>query len=153
MTTALKTLDWKTLLLSPRGRIGRMVFWAGFGVVMAASLVLNFVPFIGGVAGLVLLWPLVCLQAKRLHDAGRTAGLILLPAVVIALALARAVMAGAIGSTAVGVVFDTDRGPVMWILALAGLFALGFLVWVGLSRGERGSNRYGPEPVREAAAA
>lgn len=96
MTTDLKTLDWKTLLLSPRGRIGRTVFWAGFGVVMAASVVLNFLPFIGNFAGLVLLWPLVCLQAKRLHDAGRTAGLILLPAVVVVLALVGAVRAGGI---------------------------------------------------------
>ena len=149
MTTDLKTLDWKTLLLSPRGRIGRTVFWAGFGVVMAASLVLNFVPFVGSFAGLILVWPLGCLQAKRLHDAGRTAGLLWLPAVVLALALGRAVLAGGTALVGAGVVFNSDLGPVMWTLALAALFALGFLVWVGLSRGERAANRYGPEPLRE----
>ena len=151
MTPDLKTLDWKTLLLSPRGRIGRTVFFAGFGVVMAASIVLNFVPYIGSFAHLVLLWPLACLLAKRLHDAGRTSALLLLPLVVGALALGQAVMSGGLGLIGLGPVSDSSLRPAMAILALTALLALGFVAWVGLSRGERAANRYGASPHGEVA--
>ena len=145
-------MDWKTLLLSPRGRIGRRDFWMGFGVLMAASIALTLLPVVGQFAGLVLLWPLACIHAKRLHDAGRSGWLLLLPLSVFVLALGRVAMATGDGLFDAHVMFDSARGPIITAFAVAGLVAFGFMVWVGLSKGDAGPNRYGGEIPEEAAA-
>jgi uncharacterized membrane protein YhaH (DUF805 family) len=37
-------------------------------------------------------------------------------------------------------------GPVVGLFALLLLVNFGFLLWIGLSDGQRGDNRYGPNP-------
>jgi len=129
-------MDWRTLFLSPKGRIGARDFWIGFLIVMAASLVLNLLQTAGQVLGLVLLWPQVCIHAKRLHDMGRSAWLLLAP---LGFALACA-GAGALVGTRLA--FEVCFG-------LVAMFGVGFLLWVGLSSGDPAPNRYGepPDPV------
>ena len=144
-------MDWKALLTSPRGRIGRRDFWRGFAVVMLASIVLSLIPMVGQVVVLVLLWPQACIFAKRLHDSGRSGWLVLLPVAVTGAAILLMGMVGGAGLFDVGVGFDTAMGPVIRIAMVPALFALGFLLWVGLSRGEEAANRYGTPPVGEAA--
>lgn len=146
------TMGWKTLLLSPRGRIGRRDFWLGFGVLMAGSIILTILPVVGQFAGIVLVWPLACILTKRLHDAGRSGWLLLLPLSAFVLALGRVAMATGGGLFDAHVMFDAARGPVITAFAVAGLLALVFVVWVGLSKGEAGPNRYGGEIPEEAAA-
>ena len=118
------------LLLSPSGRIPRREFWPGFAVVMVASVVLNFIPLLGQLLGLVMLWPQFCIHAKRLHDLGKSALLMLIP-------LAVTIAAGVLSLV-------SDR------LSFGVSFLVGgaFLLWVGLTPGQAGPNPYGPAPKR-----
>ena len=126
-------MDWRTLFLSPRGRIGKRDFWVAFVMIMAASVALNLVKPVGQVLGLLLLWPQVCINTKRLHDAGRTAWLLLFPAAV-TLACAGVALAGPSGPVA----------ETAFAVAMATSFV--FLLWVGLSAGDLEHNRFGPPP-------
>ena len=126
-------MDWRTLFFSAKGRIGARGFWIGFLIVMAASLVLNLLQTAGQVLGLLLLWPQVCIHAKRLHDMGRSARLLLAP---LGFALACA-GAGALVGTPLA--FEICFG-------LVAVFSVGFLLWVGLSSGDPAPNRYGEPP-------
>ncbi len=141
-------MDWRALLLSPNGRIRRGEFWTGFALVMATSAAVNlFQSGVSHVLGLVLLWPQVCIHAKRLHDIGRSAWLLLVPFSVSLIALA---------------VIILNSGPALFVdgagdgtlttaacLVVMVLDGVGFLSWVGLSAGDPEANRYGPprDPV------
>ncbi len=126
-------MDWRTLFLSSRGRIGKRDFWIAFLMIMAASVALNLVKPVGQVLGLLLLWPQVCVNAKRLHDAGRTAWLLLIPAIV--------------SGVCIAVVLLVRSDPVAEIaFAVAVATSLVFLLWVGLSAADLEPNRYGPPP-------
>ena len=37
-------------------------------------------------------------------------------------------------------------GPALGLFCLIAFIGLGFLLWIGLSDGQRGDNRYGPNP-------
>ncbi len=125
-------MDWRALFLSPRGRISKRDFWIAFAMIMAASVALNLVKPVGQMLGLLLLWPQVCVNAKRLHDAGRTAWLLLIPAVVTLTCVAIALLTG-------GTVAETA-------FAVAAATGLVFLLWVGLSAADLEHNRFGPPP-------
>jgi len=127
-----------TLLLTPFGRIGRGAFWIGFAIVMVLSLVMNMTPgLVGHLLGFVLLWPQVCIHAKRLHDMGRTAWWMLVPAIVLVVC----------GVASYALVFsETGGGSPASVapLAVAVVCAVGFLLWVGLTPGSTQTNRFGP---------
>lgn len=142
-------MDWQSLFLSPNGRIDRPTFWIGFAIIFASSIVLNFIPFLGPLIGLALLWPQICVHTKRLHDMGRSGWLMLAPAAFSMLAGGFAVANGGvavfagIGSQAAAAAL----GSVMLAFTLAFLVGLGFLLWVGFSPSQPGDNRYGPSNV------
>ena len=89
-------MNWKTLLFSFEGRVGRGAYWGLvvaslvlFGVLGGASVmsVLNASdpPAASGgmsmatmVAGLLFLWPALAIQAKRWHDVDKSAWWILI---------------------------------------------------------------------------
>ena len=132
-------MELKSLLLTPRGRIGRGAFWIGFAIVMVLSLVLNMIPgVVGHLLGFVLLWPQVCVHAKRLHDMGRTAWWMLVPAVVL-------LVCGA--ATYVLAFSETGHGgsAATVPLAVAIVCGVGFLLWVGLTPVSSQSNRFGAQ--------
>ncbi len=132
-------MDLKILLLTPRGRIGRGPFWIGFAIVMVVSLVLNMIPgVVGHLLGIILLWPQVCIHAKRLHDMGRTAWWMLAPVLVL-LVCGVATYALAFSETGGGV--SAGVAP----LAIAAVCGIGFLLWVGLTPGSSQTNRFGPQ--------
>ena len=157
MTAGRWDMDWTTLFLAWRGRIGRREFWIGFLIVMLASVLFGSLPVIGQIAGLLLLWPQFCIHAKRLHDFGRSAWLMLVPVIVslVALVLAGVSMFTEIADEGgVGPIDPTDLGqlmllfgPALGFLGLALLVGLAFLLWVGLTPGDPRPNRFGPPPV------
>lgn len=144
-------MDWKTLFLTAEGRIGRRDFWIGFVLIFVASMVLSIIPVIGQIAGLLLIWPQICIHAKRLHDMGRSAWLMLVPFAVSLVCAILAMMTGGMAMMASG-----GDGPAAWagagmamlFLGLAVLVGLVFLLWVGLTPTQPGENRYGPHPRR-----
>ena len=72
-------MDWGKLFLSAEGRIGRQDYWIGVLILFALWIVSHlahvFAPFIW----LLMLYPWVCVIAKRLHDFGKSGWLILIP--------------------------------------------------------------------------
>ena len=151
-------MDWNRLFFSADGRIGRQSFWIGFLILLGAGVVLSWIPLIGFVAGLALLYPWTCLYSKRFHDMGHSGWFALLPVAAPAVLFTLALVSG-IGGIVTGAMFDkvggedAAAGPVLAGLGTALLFlGLGMLVWIGgalwagVSLGEAGPNRYGEEP-------
>lgn len=144
-------MDWRYLFLDSKGRIGQKDFWIGFLILFVAGLVLGLIPVLGAIIGLILLYPQVCLFSKRLHDFGKTGWLYLAP-IVLSVVLAGAMVAMS------GAAFFTPGGPgsmspsaaaglgggILLMALLLLVVNLGFLLWVGLSKGDAGPNRYGP---------
>ncbi len=70
-------MDFRFLFLEPQGRLAPKAFARGFVVLTAASLIITILSSIAapglGPLQFVLVFPYLCLFAKRLHDAGLTA--------------------------------------------------------------------------------
>ena len=149
-------MDWKTLFLSANGRIGRQSFWIGVAILFVAGMVLNFIPIIGQLAALALTYCWVCVYSKRLHDFGKTGWLAAVPFVLVLLFAILGMMSVG-GMAAMGAFSGSEDAMAgaamggMGVMALAsmliGLLALAFLLWVGLTPGDAGPNRYGEPPA------
>lgn len=137
-------MDWKTVYVTARGALSRERFWlalavwTGVGLAMAAAappVLLAMLP--------VMLFALVCLMSKRLHDMGRSGWWVALPfAAWGALAVASIVLnflaTGFCGMGACGPGWAIKGARYVGDLApLALLATAGFLLWVGLSPGRR----------------
>ena len=147
-------MDWKSLFFSAEGRIGRQAFWIGWLVLLGVQVVAGWIPVIGHALGLVALFAWVCLCTKRLHDMGRSGWwqlvpVILGPVLVVGSALSIGVSAilGEIAN------IDTDWaamagvGGLLASIAIAFFTAAAFTLWVGVSQGQAGENRYGEPPL------
>ncbi len=145
------SFDWRTLFLNASGRIGRKDYWIGIAALFVANVVLGWLPLIGFIVSLASIYGGVCVASKRLHDMGKTGWLAAVPYGVYAVALVFSAMAfiGGIVSTAS---YDNDFGVLtglggamgLWGLALLINFA--FVVWLGVTEGDRADNAYGPPP-------
>ena len=88
-------MDWKTLLFSFEGRVGRGAYWGllvvslvlfgGLGALSVMSALNSQDPAAGGsfsvvmmIASLLFLWPALAIQAKRWHDVDKSAWWILI---------------------------------------------------------------------------
>lgn len=154
-------MDWKFLFLSGDGRIGRKDFWLAFLLIMAVSFVLGMVPILGQLIGLALIWPQVCIHAKRLHDMGRSAWLILAPFGVTIVCMILAGVTGGMAMLSGGLLSEAGAeavgsgaamagfGMVFLFMSAAMLVGLAFLLWIGLTPSQPGENQYGPpaQPV------
>ncbi|WP_339913285.1 DUF805 domain-containing protein [uncultured Brevundimonas sp.] len=154
MSTQVPGFDWKTLLFSFEGRIRRSHFWIGWLILLGVSVVAGWIPILGGLIALVLIWPNLAIAVKRLHDMGQTGWLVAIPWVVTIVALVVGI--GTIGFSAITNATALDNedpaaifallAPAMGMMAVICLVNLGFLLWIGLSSGTTGDNRFGPDP-------
>jgi uncharacterized membrane protein YhaH (DUF805 family) len=151
-------LDWQRLFLSADGRIGRQEYWVGFLILLGVGFIARFIPFLGGLISLALIYPQVCVGSKRLHDMGRSGFLMLIPYGVFLVALVMALMFG--GLAFLGAMVGGGDGTMAAVgaglgvggaILLACLVSLAFIVWVGVTPSQAGENRYGPEPMAGAA--
>jgi uncharacterized membrane protein YhaH (DUF805 family) len=157
-------MDWQVLFLSGEGRIGRKDFWIGVLILFVAWTIAPVFHLLAPVIWVLLLYPWVCVFAKRLHDFGRSGWLILLPVAAGAVAVTLGLVFG--GIAGLGALWSLAFGwadPGAWALvfgglgvmagfvALAGVVKLVFVLWVGLSPGQAGPNRFGPPPARDLA--
>ena len=156
-TSAADAIDWRSLFISFDGRIRRTHFGIGWLILFAVGILTGWLPLIGSLISLVLIWPNTAITVKHLHDMGHTGWLAVIPWV--------ATLGGfIIGGSLVGfsVLFnlqgleDEDPaailaviGPMFGIIALVGLVCLGFFLWLLLTPGRPGSNRFGPNPKGE----
>lgn len=161
--------DWSSLLFSFKGRIGRQVWWltnvAVTIVVAVASSIIESVArsqgmgFIDaetnqfeptgllgillGVIGLVNLWIIYALAAKRLHDRDRTGWWLATPLLGLVVAIVLASMALSLP--------EGGREPWNTLGVFAFFGIVGLLLWlfyeIGFLRGTEGPNRFGPDPL------
>lgn len=142
-------MDWKALFLTVEGRIGRSDYWIGILILVAIGVVAGMVPVLGQLIGFALVYPIGCVFSKRLHDFGKSGWFYLGP---IGAGLLLSILAGVLGSVAVDEATpaaSTVAGfeTVVGLIALIYVVWIAFALWVGLSKGYPGPNRYGPPPI------
>jgi len=164
MTANMTPIDWAKRPLHKyadfNGRAPRSEYWWFVLAVVVAYIVLSIVESIAGINRMVLgvygpltvlLWiatlvPQIAVAVRRLHDTDRSGWWILLPIVPYCVAFAlggAALMRGGTG-TGLGI-----AGIFLLIGALGAVILLIFMVLAGTP----GDNRYGPNPLGQAAAA
>ena len=148
------SIDFQSLLFSFQGRTRRSHFWIAWLLLFAASFILGWIPFLGILLSLGLIWPNLAITVKRLHDMGLSGWLAAIPYVV---GIVGSVLAfGMIGMSAVANANGLDSEDPAAVLALLGpafglfgimfLVGIGFLLWIGLTDSKPGDNKYGPNP-------
>lgn len=149
--------DFKHVLFSFQGRIRRQHFWIGWLICLGVGVVAGWIPFIGALISIALIWPNLAITVKRLHDMGQSGWLAAVP-----------IVAGLVGVIGVFATVGTSMmmnyaalenedpaavmammGPALGIFGIVCLIQLGFLIWIGVSEGQRGDNRFGPNPKGE----
>jgi len=134
---------WIKLFTSPSGRVSRLQFWLhGMLPIVLANILLVWIPFIGQLIALLLLWASICLGFKRFHDLGYPGWWSLVYLVPLFAAGVFLILGFAM----------TSFLSVAWLLAeiLAGVsFLIGIaqLVLVYIRLGQEGPNQYGPDPL------
>lgn len=149
--------DFKTAMFSFQGRMRRQHFWIGWLICLGIGVVAGWIPFIGILLSIALIWPNLAITVKRLHDMGQSGWLAAIPFV-----------GGIVGFIAifatVGVAMMTNYtaiqnedpaavfamvGPAIGVIGILCLLQLGFLLWIGVTDSQRGDNRFGPNPKGE----
>lgn len=150
-------MDWGKLFFSADGRIGRQSFWIGFLILLGVGVVLGWIPILGAIVSLALIYPWVCLYSKRFHDMGKSGWLAVLPVIVPGVLVVLAFISG-LGGLFGGAAFSeasegAGAGVFFAGLGMAMLFGLaaffiwaGATLWAGLGESEPGANRYGEPP-------
>ncbi|MBO9575030.1 MAG: DUF805 domain-containing protein [Sphingobium sp.] len=133
--------DYRSLFVDPRGRIARGPFIAALIPLALVALFYHFIVFgrSGQWAMIVLLFPAIVIHARRLHDMGKTAWLLLIAAIPIAAGIWLHMFAPP---------SDLKRPVIFAALALSALFTLWGLLGKGRGDTER---RAAPATGRRAA--
>lgn len=154
-------MDFRYLYTSFEGRINRKPYWIASLIMLAAAIVLSLVivtpismmspglgAFVSLLISLALLYPVVALGVKRLHDRGKSGQLMavfLAPSIILQLGD----LLGITGSEQV-MGGETIYLPNMlgWLLIAVSLgVAIWALVELGILKGTTGPNAYGPDPL------
>lgn len=146
--------EWRTALFSFEGRLRRQNFWISWLILLGVGVVLGWLPILGILISIGLIWPNLAITVKRLHDMGRTGWLAAIP---YAVAFIGTTIGGfMIGVSAIANSAALDReepaailaliGPVFGLIGLITLVCLGFLIWIGVTDSQPGENRFGPNP-------
>lgn len=152
--TQVQGFDWKQLFFSFEGRTRRSHFWIAWLVCLGLSVVFGWIPLLGVVLSIALIWPNLAITVKRLHDMGHSGWLAAIPyAVGIVGSIVAFTMIGASAILNAHALENEDPVAIFALIAPAfGLFALmflvclGFLLWIGVTDSQRGDNRFGPNP-------
>lgn len=130
-------MDWGSLFATSDGRLRRSHYWIGMLILFGVHRLLGPVPLLGGVIAFAAFVLCMALQARRLRDFGQSAWWLLIPLAVW--------IAGWVSTmSAVSALSPTNVAGLAG-LGLASIFALAFIVVIGLIPGQRGRNRYGPD--------
>ncbi len=155
--TAPASIDWAHLFLKFDGRIRRSHFGIAWLILFAVYFVTSFIPIVGWIISLALLWPGLAITVKRLHDIGLSGWIAAIP---YGGTLVGCVVAGISMGAATLMnmqAFENEDptailaavGPAMGIMGLVLLLIVGFLLWFVFAPGQPGTNRFGPNPKGE----
>ena len=147
-TEALNEAKGKLLQLSGRSR--RSEFWWCALALLIANFVLNLIPFIGALIGLVLMLLMIPLTVRRLHDSGHS-GWWLVASIILSIIytclLGTALFSFATGeSTSMSELMSAFSNPlvlIVWLLS----FIIGIIILVFLLQDSKfAPNKYGASP-------
>lgn len=126
--------DLLPLLVSTDGVASRRDFWIAAAVLLVAGIILGFIPVVGVIASLALLYPWTCLSMQRLRDMGRSPRLALIPVAFCCISglLGLVTLMGA-SNPAMLAATVMLAGVTLLVSSIAMLVALAFLLWIGLS--------------------
>ena len=153
-SSQIQSFDWQKLLLSFEGRTRRSHFWIGWLICLGISVVAGWIPLIGALISLALIWPNTAITVKRLHDMGKSGWFAVIPWVVTIVACIFVFATVGISAFTNAAALEREDptailallGPMFGALALLLVVNLGFLLWVGVSDSQPGDNQYGPNP-------
>lgn len=154
VSTSGSNFDFKTALFSFEGRLRRSHFWIGWLICLGIGVVAGWIPLIGIIISLGLIWPNLAITVKRLHDMGLSGWLAAIPLVanIVGFIMMFASVGASVFLNLAGLENEDPAailaviGPVFGILGILLLVNLGFLLWVGLTEGKPGTNQYGANP-------
>jgi len=135
------------------GRSSRREYWIGIVLLLIVGLGLAFANVGGAGSVTTFLWILI--WNRRLHDIGHSGWMILIPlGLLIVFAAGGLVFGGAELRNAFeysqrGSGPITERGATLFLGLVLVLLAIqfGFTIWLGVKKGDPGSNRFGPVPT------
>lgn len=148
------SFDFQNVLFSFQGRIRRQHFWLGWLICLGLGVVLGWIPVLGALLSIALIWPNVAIMVKRLHDMGHSGWLAVIPWIAgfVGIGIFFATVGMAVFAN--GGNWESDDPAVVWaiiapvigIFAVVSLVQLAFLLWVGIAEGQPRENRFGPNP-------
>ncbi|HEY1072671.1 DUF805 domain-containing protein [Brevundimonas sp.] len=149
--------DIKSAMLSFNGRLRRQHFWISWLILFGASVVLGWIPIIGNLIGLALIWPNVAITVKRLHDIGKSGWFAVIPWVATVVGFVMIISAVGMSIITNPQAFENEDpeamlamfGSMMGGIAVIFLVNIAFLLWIGVTDSQRGDNQYGPNPKGE----
>jgi uncharacterized membrane protein YhaH (DUF805 family) len=125
-------MNFESVFIDPRGRIARAPFVGALIILLLVAALYFFL--VGGLSGdwclVVLIYPFIVLNARRLHDMGQTAWLTLAPA---ALLIATAYLH----------IYQAKSSYLMPVALAALVVSAGFALWGAIGKGEAEANRFG----------
>ena len=149
--------DFAKAMFSFNGRLRRSHYWLSWAILFGAGLLITIIPFIGVIGLILMTWPNLAKDVKRLHDMGRSGWWVAIPygaGVVGYIAFAAvlvAALAGHLEPLAIMHVYGdfAGLGPMIGITAIVFVFQISFWLWFGLQDSQKGDNQWGPNPKGE----
>ena len=140
------------------GRSNRQEYWISVGLLIVAAVVLAAFQMQAASAAITIMW--IITWVRRLHDIGRPSWVAAIAIAAIFVLVAVGVMLG--GKEAIAFIQQTQmsgatvvatRGAEIFaVTILLGLLVqFGFTIWLGVKKGDDGSNKFGPPPNAPAA--
>ena len=126
----------------------------GWAALVGANIVASFIPFLGFILSIGLIYVGCCVYGKRLHDMGKSAWLHAIPwavSLVISIIAVVMMMPAIMKLAQEDPEFSSDPslimaavGPAVGILLVSFLVWVVYTVWVGASGSDPDTNQYGP---------
>lgn len=149
--------DFASALFSFNGRLRRQHFWISWLILLGAGVVLGWIPFLGVVLSLAMIWPNLAIVVKRLHDMGKSGWFAVIPWVANVVGFFMIISAVGMAIFTNPEAFENEDpaamlsmfGSMMGGLAVMFLVNIAFLLWIGITDSQRGDNQFGPNPKGE----
>ena len=149
--------DFVSAMFSFNGRLRRQHFWISWLILLGAGVVLGWIPLLGTILSLAMIWPNIAIVVKRLHDMGKTGWFAVVPWVANIVGFIMIISAVGMSIITNPQAFESEDpsvvlsmlGSMMGGLAVMFLVNIAFLLWIGITDSQRGDNKFGPNPKGE----